>query len=75
MNNDHTILTLANDSKTVTTKMSWDCSMEELIDAFYGACVALTWNPVTILDTMKDYAQQQLAALPYSGDLGTPECD
>jgi hypothetical protein len=75
MNNDNTILTLANDSKTVTTKMSWDCNMEELIDAFYGACIALTWNPVTILETMEDYAQQHLAALSYSGDLGTPERD
>lgn len=40
-----------------------DCTMDDLLDAFVGMCVAHTWLPVTVYETMKDFAENNLSVL------------
>ena len=62
---EKTVLTLEHADRKVSTELSWDASMEDLLDAFYGACVATTWHPTTILEGMKAFAEEHLDAFEY----------
>lgn len=42
-----------------------DLSAEEWVEMFFGAMVGITFLPVTILNAMKDFAEEQL---PYVGE-------
>lgn len=37
-----------------------DCDMEEMLYAFYGLLTAATWSPITILQEMKQFADERL---------------
>jgi len=46
-------------------KSSWetphrDVNAEDIINAFYGLCVAHTWMPSSILHAMKSFAEEHL---------------
>lgn len=46
-------------------KIQWetpyaDVPMEDLLDAFYGLCVAAAWHPKTTLMKMKEFAEERL---------------
>ena len=38
-----------------------NASMEDLLYAFYGLCVAATWLPKTVLENMQDFAEEHLS--------------
>lgn len=57
---EKTVLALEHADRKITTELNWDAGMEELLDAFYGACVATTWHPTTILEGMRDFAEERL---------------
>lgn len=59
---EKTVLTLEHADRKVSTELNWDASMEDLLDALYGACVATTWHPTTILEGMRDFAEERLEA-------------
>lgn len=59
---EKTVLTLEHADRKVSTELNWDASMEDLLDAFYGACIATTWHPTTILEGMKAFAEEHLEA-------------
>ena len=59
---EKTVLTLEHADRKVSTELNWDASMEDLLDAFYGACIATTWHPTTILEGMKVFAEEHLDA-------------
>ena len=40
-----------------------DCDMEEMLYAFYGLLTAATWSPITILQAMKQFADERLELL------------
>lgn len=35
-----------------------DVSMEDILDAFYGILIGSTWQPITILQAMKDFLEE-----------------
>jgi hypothetical protein len=37
-----------------------DCDMDEILYAFYGLLTAATWSPITILQAMKQFADERL---------------
>lgn len=55
-----TILTIEHCGEKTTVEMPWDVHVDELIKAFYGAAVASTWNPKTVLEYMKDWSEARL---------------
>ena len=57
---EKTVLTLEHADRKVSTELNWDASMEDLLDAFYGACITTTWHPTTILEGMKEFAEEHL---------------
>lgn len=57
---EKTVLTLEHADRKIATELNWDAGMEELLDAFYGACIATTWHPITILEGMRDFAEERL---------------
>jgi hypothetical protein len=40
-----------------------DCDMNEMLYAFYGLLTAATWSPITILQEMKQFADERLELL------------
>jgi hypothetical protein len=40
-----------------------DHSIDEVLNGFAGTLVAQTWLPITILEGMRDYAEEQLECL------------
>lgn len=48
------------DGKKMVTELSWEAGMDDVLEAFYGMCVGLTWAPVTVLEAMKDFADERL---------------
>lgn len=39
----------------VKQELPWDVNMEYLCQAFYGACISITFNPNTVLEGMKEF--------------------
>ena len=37
-----------------------DTNMEDMLNAFYGLCIAHTWPVSTVLHAMKDFAEEHL---------------
>lgn len=40
-----------------------DSDMDEILYAFYGLLTAATWSPITILKSMKEFADERLEHL------------
>lgn len=55
-----TILSLKHNSSVITVELPWDVSIDELLNAFVGACVGVTFNEESVLKVMKEYAQDRL---------------
>lgn len=60
MKDEKTILTLEHADRKIVAEMSWDADMDDLLDAFYGLCVGVTWRANTVLEAMKQYAEDRL---------------
>ena len=35
-----------------------DVSMEDILDAFFGMMVSATWQPITVIEAMRDFAAE-----------------
>lgn len=57
------VLTLEINDQKISVEMPWDAPIDDMLTAFYGACVTATWQPVTILEHMKSFAEEKLEAL------------
>lgn len=55
-----TILQIKTGNTVITQELPWDASMEDMVHAFYTACVGITFLPETILEGMRDYAESNL---------------
>ena len=61
-------LTLEINDQKISVEMPWDVPIDDMLTAFYGACVTATWQPITILEHMKDFAEEKLEALGHPID-------
>ena len=43
-------------------EMPWDANVEDVLQALYGAMITATFNPVSILRGMKEFAEEHLPA-------------
>ena len=50
-----TELTIKTTEHVVKQELPWDVSIEDLCQAFYGACVSITFHPDTVLQGMKNF--------------------
>lgn len=50
-----TEFTIKTTEHVIKQELPWDVNMEDLCQAFYGACVAITFNPDTVLNAMKNF--------------------
>lgn len=48
------------DGKKMITELSWDAGMDDILEAVYGMCIGLTFHPSTVLEVMKDFADERL---------------
>lgn len=56
-----TKLILESDGNTIQWETPHsDTSMEDLLYAFYGLCVAASWNPMTVLKKMRDFVDERI---------------
>ncbi|MBP5724826.1 MAG: hypothetical protein J6X18_14785 [Bacteroidales bacterium] len=61
-NKQKTKLTLESYGNVISWESPYtDASMEDLLYAFYGLCVGATWLPKTVLENMRDFAEEHLS--------------
>lgn len=53
-----TVLTLKMNGKVINTELPWDASLEDLIDAFYGSLVTVTFQPESVMQAMYEYSKE-----------------
>jgi hypothetical protein len=58
-----TLLSIKTADTQVNIELPWDVSIEDLINAFYSACIGITYQPKTVLQNMKDFADEHLDCL------------
>ena len=56
-------LTLEINDQKISVEMPWDTQISAMLDAFYGVCVTATWSPITVLEYMKEFAEEKLEVL------------
>lgn len=55
-----TRLTLEAYGNKHSSELSWDASISDILDSFYGLCVSATFTPNTILERMKDWLDEHM---------------
>ena len=56
-------LTLEINDQKISVEMPWDVPIGDMLSTFYGMCITATWQPVTVLENMKEFAEEKLEAL------------
>ena len=59
-------LTLEINDQKISVEMPWDVPIDDMLSTFYGMCITATWQPVTVLKNMKEFAEEKLETLGYS---------
>lgn len=54
-----TIFTLEHGGCKITTELSWDADIHDLINAFYAMCIGVSFIPSTIIDGMKEFIESK----------------
>lgn len=59
---DHkpTKITLESHNKKHSSELNWDAGLDDILDAFYGLCIAATFHPESILNVMKDWVEEKM---------------
>ena len=57
------VLTLEMNDQKISVEMPWDVPIGDMLSTFYGMCITATWQPVTVLEHMKSFAEEKLEAL------------
>ena len=60
-------LTLEINDQKISVEMPWDVPIGDMLSTFYGMCITATWQPVTVLKNMKEFAEEKLE------ELGVPQ--
>lgn len=50
------ILSLKTDKQVINIELPWDAGMEELCQAFYTACIGISWDPDNVVRGMQNFA-------------------
>jgi hypothetical protein len=58
MTNDFTVLEFKHAGFVHTATLPWDANMEDILQSFYGLCVASGWMPSTVLEAMHNFATE-----------------
>lgn len=59
--NNKTVISLEHDGCKHTSELPWDANLNDLLNAFFGLCVSATFYPNSILECMKEFAEERLA--------------
>lgn len=60
------VLTLKNEYKTISVELPWDANIEDLLEAFYGGMVGLTFHPAGIVRFMREWCDEKAESLGLS---------
>lgn len=55
-----TKITLESHDKKHSSELNWDAGLDDILDAFYGLCIAATFHPESILNVMKDWVEEKM---------------
>lgn len=55
-----TVLTLKTDNSVINIELPWDATMEQLCQAFYTACIGITFHPDTVVRGMQEFVEENL---------------
>ena len=66
--NQPTKITIEANGFKHSSELNWDASIDDLIQSFYGLCIAASWIPTTVLENMKSFAEEHLDAYGNNSD-------
>lgn len=46
----------------------FDAPLEDILERFYGCCIAHGWQPITILEGLKEFAEDRLPVIAIDGE-------
>lgn len=58
MENEKTIISFSGNDRQITIEMPWDATMEDMCQAFFTGCVGMTFMPSTVIEGVRDYAEE-----------------
>ena len=62
---EKTIVTLESHGKKHSSELNWDANLSDILDAFYGLCVAATFDPVTVVKGMREWSEEKCENFDY----------
>jgi hypothetical protein len=65
---ENTKLILESNGNKYTSELPWDVSADQLIESFYGMTIASSFHPLTILNCMKEFADNNLETLGFKNN-------
>lgn len=63
VNQEPTKLIIEHAGDKIQAELAWDVSMYDLLNAFYGICVAHTYHPEGILRTMDEWVKEKMEGM------------
>jgi hypothetical protein len=60
MGDEKTIISIEQHGNKHYSELSWDAGIDDILDSFYGLCVAASFEPKHILEYMKDWSEERL---------------
>lgn len=64
----------SNDNRYIWESPFVDASIEDILDAFFGMMVSATWQPVTVIEAMRDFAEEHSYMLDDDDELSCQDC-
>ena len=46
-----------------SSELNWDAGLDDILDAFYGLCIAATFHPETILSYMQEWLDEKKSCM------------
>lgn len=56
--NNPTVISITSSGNVHTTTLAGDANMYDMLQGFYGLCVASGWNPETVIKGMYEFVEQ-----------------
>ena len=62
---EKTIVTLESHGKKHSSELNWDAGIYDILNAFYGLCVAATFDPVQVVKGMREWSEEKCENFEY----------
>jgi hypothetical protein len=62
---EKTIVIIESHGKKHSSELNWDAGIYDILNAFYGLCVAATFDPVTVVKCIREWSEEKCENFEY----------